>query len=399
MTSVAMIVNGGFASAMGHRARAFARHLAGTYDLRLLYRSGGKGPALARFLAELAAFRPRVCYVLDMAAAGVGAAGLYKYLTRNRLIIDTGDAIGALARSLGRSALGVRLTEHLEEYGLRAADHMVVRGTNHRRWLAERGIDATFIPDGVDVDLFAPAPAFCARQPYGPDRPLTVGLVGSSVWSDKLQACYGWDLIELVRLLRDQPVSGIIIGAGSGIPVLHARCREYGIESRVQFLGHLPHEQLPHQLHRMDVCLSTQSNDLVGQVRTTGKLPLYMACGRYVLASRVGEAARLLPDEMLVDYQGTMDRAYPQKLADRVFALLRRPECLDTGRRLVEMARTHFDYPMLARRVGSVIEGILAGRPRNIVHLTTHAGLRKHVDHPSNECIGARAAGTPRGLP
>jgi hypothetical protein len=51
----------------------------------------------------------------------------------------------------------------------------------------------------------------------------------------------------------------------------------------------------------MDICLSTQTNDVVGWVRTTGKLPLYLAAGRYVLASRVGEAARVLPEEMLVD--------------------------------------------------------------------------------------------------
>ena len=35
----------------------------------------------------------------------------------------------------------------------------------------------------------------------------------------------------------------------------------------------------------MDVCISTQSNDLVGMVRTTGKLPLYLAYGKYVIAN------------------------------------------------------------------------------------------------------------------
>ena len=152
------------------------------------------------------------------------------------------------------------------------------------------------------------------RRQLGVEGRLVVGLVGSSVWSEILQTCYGWDLVELMRLLRDEPVAAVMIGGGSGIPVLQARCREYGLEGRVLFLGHTPYEQLPRYLNAMDVCLSTQSNDLVGQVRTTGKLPLYLACGRYVLASRVGEAARVLPDDMLVEYEETVDRAYPERL-------------------------------------------------------------------------------------
>jgi glycosyltransferase involved in cell wall biosynthesis len=359
---VAFVVNGAHASAMGHRARAFAAHLGDAHDLRILYRAGGKGLALARFLRDLVAFRPRLCYVLDMAAAGVGAGGLYKHLTCGRLIIDTGDAITELARSMGRGALGVRLTRHLEDYGLRVANRLVVRGTGHRHWLAERGIDAVVIPDGVETDQFTPRPVPELRRQLGVENQLVVGLVGSSVWSEKLQTCYGWDLVEVIRLLRDEPVTAVMIGGGSGIPVLQARCREHGIEDRVKFLGHVPYEQLPRYLNAMDVCLSTQSNDLVGQVRTTGKLPLYLACGRYVLASRVGEAARVLPDDMLVDYQGTVDRAYPERLAERVRRLLRHPELLTAGLRLTEVARTHFDYRELAGRVRAVIDGVLHGR-------------------------------------
>jgi glycosyltransferase involved in cell wall biosynthesis len=359
MTRVAFVVNGDFAGAMGHRARAFAAQLRGDYDLRIFYRRGGKGLALARFVRDLAAFRPRACYVLDMAAAGVGAAGLYKHLTRCRLVIDTGDAIGELACSLGRGPVGVRLTRCLESYGLRAADRVVVRGTYHRHWLARRGVDAEVIQDGVETDLFMPQPVPDLRHQLGLEGQLTVGLVGSSVWSERLQTCYGWDLVELLRLLRDRPVAGVMIGGGSGIPVLQARCREYGIEGRVRFLGYTPYEHLPRYLNLLDVCLSTQTNDLVGQVRTTGKLPLYLACGRYILASRVGEAARVLGDGMLVDYEGLVDRAYPHRLAERVAQVLRQPELLAAGRPLVEVARTAFDYRVLAQRVRRVIDGVL----------------------------------------
>jgi hypothetical protein len=100
------------------------------------------------------------------------------------------------------------------------------------------------------------------------------------------------------------------------------------------------------QLAGVDVALSTQTNDVVGHVRTTGKLVQYMAAGRFVLASRVGAAAALLPDEMLVDYHGAWDEGYFARLAARVDELPDRRELAERGRRLRAVAEP-FAYPRL----------------------------------------------------
>ena len=81
-----------------------------------------------------------------------------------------------------------------------------------------------------------------------------------------------------------------MIGGGSGVPHLKALCKLYEIEDRILFLDHIPYDELPQYLNLLDICLSTQTNNLVGQVRTTGKLPLYLATRPYILASDVGEA-------------------------------------------------------------------------------------------------------------
>ncbi len=128
-------------------------------------------------------------------------------------------------------------------------------------------------------------------------------------------------------------MKGVLIGDGSGIPFLREQCRQYGIEDQVIFTGRVAYEALPEYLCAVDICLSTQSNDVVGQVRTTGKLPLYMATGRYVLATRVGEASLVLPDEMLVDYEGVVDPSYPGRLAERLRGLLAEPRPVARGLR------------------------------------------------------------------
>jgi glycosyltransferase involved in cell wall biosynthesis len=362
MTDIAFVVNGDHASAVAHRARAFAQRLGSRFDVSILYRSPRKVRSIVTLTAELLRLRPRVCYVLDMAYSGVGAGVLYRFFCGGKLVIDTGDAITELARSMGRGRLGVALTRLLEAVGLRASDRIVVRGTAHREWLAGRGFDAVVIPDGVEADLFAPRQESELRSRLGLDGALAVGLVGSCVWSEPLKICYGWDLVEAMRLLPDVPVKGILIGDGSGVAVLRERCQRYGIEDRVLFLGRLPYEELPRYLGAIDVCLSTQTDDLAGRVRTTGKLPLYLAAGRYVLASRVGEAARVLGDDMLLDHHGQVDPAYPARLAGRLRQLVADRSLLAHGLDNVRLARERFDYDALAPRLAGLLDEVANGQ-------------------------------------
>ena len=119
---VAFVVNGSSESAMGHRARAFASRLGDSLDVQIAYRSHSKVHATARFFLFLLRARPQVTYVMDMAYSGVIAAVCYRALKRNRLMVDTGDAIRELARSMGRGPVGLWLTGALERLSLGAAD-------------------------------------------------------------------------------------------------------------------------------------------------------------------------------------------------------------------------------------------------------------------------------------
>jgi glycosyltransferase involved in cell wall biosynthesis len=250
----------------------------------------------------------------------------------------------------------------LENFALRVADSIVVRGSFHQRLLSQEGIKAAVIQDGVDTQRFMGEFANNLRRQYELDGLLTVGLVGSSVWSEKLQMCYGWELVETLRLLKDKPVMGIMIGVGSGIGRLKDLCREYGIGDKIIFINYVPYEQLPRYLGLIDICLSTQTNDLVGQVRTTGKLPLYLAAGRYILASNVGEAALVLDKEMLVDYEGVKDGQYPRKLAERITKLLEHPEILGRAAGNLALAKEHFDYSILSERLHQCLETAISAR-------------------------------------
>lgn len=362
---VAFVVNGTPGSAMADRARAFSARLADRFAITTMFREGGKVAAIGRLRRALASADPQLVYVFDIGYSGVAAASLHRRLRGVPMVVDTGDAITELAQSMGRGRTGILLTRLLEAHALRAAAHVVVRGTEHQRILAARGIGrVTVIQDGVDLSLFDAGDAPDLRARLAPGAALTVGLVGSVSWSEPLQRCYGWELVELLRLLPDAPVRGILVGDGDGLPRLREQAESAGVSDRVAFVGRVPLAELPGYLRAMDVCLSTQTNDVPGRVRTTGKLPLYLALGRFVLASDVGEASLVLPPAQRVPYHGLVDRDYPARLADRLRALLADPAPLAraaaTNRAI---ARERFDYDLLAARLSGVLDRVLtAGR-------------------------------------
>jgi glycosyltransferase involved in cell wall biosynthesis len=367
--TVAFVVSGDHDSAMGFRARSMATRLAGHYNLPIAYRSGSKVLSILSIFAFLVRVRPALVYLFDISYTGVLATTLYKLIFRKRLIVETGDVIVELVRSTGsRGRLGLWLTQLLEHLAFAIADRIVVRGTFHKEFLSHQGIEADVIQDGVDTEKFTPEDPRELRKRLGLEGVMTVGLVGSSVWSEKLQMCYGWDLVETIRLLKDRPVKGVMIGSGSGISHLMTLSKQYEIDDQILFLDHVPYDELPHYLGLIDICLSTQTNNLVGKVRTTGKLPLYLATGRYILASDVGEATIVLNREMLVHYEGDKDQQYPQKLMTRIESILEHPEMLELSVNNVTLARTFFDYAVLAERMKQVIEATYRYDSRSTQH-------------------------------
>lgn len=349
---------------MGERAVAFASRLSSEFDIHLCFRSGGRLASLLTMWREVSNFRPELCYVLDMAFCGVAIAGLCTRIRHVPFIVDTGDAIVELGRAMGRRNISLWATRQLESFALSRSDKLVVRGSFHAELLSRRGIKAEFIPDGADIDLFAPTDI---STPQKSDRTLVIGLVGACVWSPTRNTCYGAELVELIRLLNEKlirPVRGVIIGDGSGLEVLKERSRQYGIERQIEFVGWVPFADLPRRLREFDICLSTQSNDIVGQVRTTGKLPIYLAAGRFILASKVGEAAKILPSEMLVDFAGDNDPDYATKLAERVIELIATGTALSPRRDCVDLARSHFAYDLLSRRLANLFHRIIPSNRR-----------------------------------
>jgi FkbM family methyltransferase len=206
--------------------------------------------------------------------------------------------------------------------------------------------------------------------------------VGSLNFAPRLGVGYGWDLVEALAL-TESVVVGLVVGDGPGRARLEHRAAQLGVRERIHFLGRLDAAETVSAIAAMDVAISTQSNDSVGQVRTTGKLPLYLACACPVLASHVGEAASLLgPLGWTIRYEGTVDRDYPARLAARI-ALWRDQGAQQADRRraALELADSAFDLDHARQRVYATLtahnsqNGDDMDRPARRLSLAQRRGL------------------------
>lgn len=317
----------------------------------------GPGPhGMLRAAHAVATSHADVTYLVDVGQSTAVAAVVAR-MRGGCVVLDTGDLAYALARSVGgRSVVGMASVWAGERVALSCAHHVVVRGRRHADHVAPK--PSTFIPDMPPEELITGGRRG-TREMLDLGDAFVVGLVGSLNYSPRLGVCYGWDLVEALALLPDRVV-GLIVGDGDGLARLKSRADDLGVADRCRFVGRISPGMAAGYIGAMDAALSTQSNDAVGAVRTTGKLPLYLACGTPVIATHVGEAAILLgPLGWTLQYEGTVDKTYPVRLADRIGAWEGDSLAVQEARRrdAVQLAR-EFDPDCMRKRLAVVLRTV-----------------------------------------
>jgi len=230
----------------------------------------------------------------------------------------------------------IPLLERFERLNLNAAERIFVVSEVERRNLLRLGITNEKIivnPNGVDTETFRPEiGGLAARQELGvAEGEILAGFVGTfGPWHGVLT------LGEAITLMPDnRKVRFLLVGAGRFRDEVERMIRAAGREDRVIFTGHLDHERVPALLDACDILLSPHvpledGSEFFG---SPTKLFEYMAMGKAIVASRLGQIGEVLTD----DESGLLvEPGNARQLAE---AILRLSESRDLRERLGSAAR------------------------------------------------------------
>jgi glycosyltransferase involved in cell wall biosynthesis len=207
-----------------------------------------------------------------------------------------------IARNWGAARSHLDLFAEIERQSLLAADLIVAVSEPLVEQLREIGIPEERVlvnPNGVDASRFDPASLAgeraAVREKLGA---LESELVAGFVWT--FGPWHGAEILaEAVGRLPDE-VAGkmrfLFIGDGPRRPHTAEILRKAGAEDRTIFTGMVGFDETPGLLAACDLCISPHvpNSDGTRFFGSPTKLFEYMACGRAIVASRLGQIGEVL---------------------------------------------------------------------------------------------------------
>lgn len=204
------------------------------------------------------------------------------------------------------------------------------------------------IPNGVDLDAFAPGPGPASlRRAQGIPEDAVVAVLVSTL--DRAHYLKRPDLaIDALAAARDERLRLVVAGGGDWLERLRHRAAAAGLAERVTFLGAVGHDRLPDVLRAADVLLVSSDLESFGIVLIEG-----MSCGLPTVSTDpVGVRAVVRPGEtgLLV----------PVGDAPQLGAALRRVADLGPERRAAmglagrAVCERHYGWPSVTDRVEAV---------------------------------------------
>jgi glycosyltransferase involved in cell wall biosynthesis len=211
------------------------------------------------------------------------------------LIIEVNALLSREAKQFRNLEMSA-LAERIELRVLREADAILTVSKELGETVVSLGIDAKkvhVVPNGADVEAFDPdSDGMIARRNLGIDGEFVVGFAGS------LKSWHGVDLLMSAFsqvLAEDADAKLLIVGTGPTEEELRAQALESGIGDSVIFTGAVDHATIPLHLSAMDVTVAP-FRSVESFYFSPIKLFEYMAAGRCVVASQLGQIEDVITD-------------------------------------------------------------------------------------------------------
>jgi glycosyltransferase involved in cell wall biosynthesis len=182
----------------------------------------------------------------------------------------------------------------LEKYLPVLADTVSVASRALKKKVLRSGKKEVFVfdaPVGADLEQFRPGlDGQWVKKKHGITGPfvLYIGQLHGGQYADLfIQAAN--------NILHRQPGTRfMIVGEGYALKKLKELVLRLGIKDKVIFSGAVLHEKIPFYIAAADVCVATFKDTALARCKSPLKIVEYMACGKPIVASNVGDVPLML---------------------------------------------------------------------------------------------------------
>lgn len=212
-------------------------------------------------------------------------------------------------------------------------------------------------PVGADLDRFSPGlDGREIRRRHGAEEEtpvvLYVGQLEGAAYAELAARA-----MESVQPKFPEAVMWIV-GGGKGLKNLRHHCQAISVADRVLVLGYVPHHEVPRYMAAATVCVASFEENPATLCKSPLKIVEYLAAGKAIVASAVGEVSRML------DSCGTLVRpGDPEALAIGICGFLEDVEFREKYERLArKRAEEVFNWDKTAETLEQAYERALALR-------------------------------------
>jgi len=226
-------------------------------------------------------------------------AGVLARMVGAKVVYDMHDSGPELFEAKFDSTLALGALRAAQRAAIRCAHHVIVTNETQRELVISRGgrspLDVTVVRNGPRVVEF-PEPL--------PGRPGELS-APKLVYVGTLDVQDG--VLDLPALMAAPTLAGAqltIVGEGAAREELLARCKQAGVQDRVSFTGHVPHERVAALIADADIGIDPAPPTELNQGSTMIKVAEYMGSGRPVVAYDLRETRRTAGDAALYASEG-----------------------------------------------------------------------------------------------
>ncbi len=157
-------------------------------------------------------------------------------------------------------------------------------------------------------------------------------------------------------VLHEKPnATFMIVGEGFLRRKLERLVQDLGIENKVIFTGAVPHKEIPYYICAADICVASFKKTEVTQCKSPLKIVEYLACGKPVVASLVGEVRSMVGGVGVLVEPGNH-----LNLAKAIIFLLENEEIRkELGKRARKRVEYKYNWNFTAKSILSAYEKIL----------------------------------------